>query len=221
MIIALLVLFSAIYIMYLAFAHPSRIAHLMRAFSFDAAVQTDEGKLEKLLENADKYYQTRDLMAAEKTYLRVLKLNHQSYIAYYRLGLIYSYLNNNSDALECFELATQIKPSVTALHNYGMTLFRYRDYDKAVIVLEKANTKKPSLARYITLARIFRIQDNTQKQIENLQEATKMEKNNNEIKLLLADAYLHNHQEPEAMKLFRAVLRDDPNNARARQAIEH
>ena len=128
MILLVFVLIAAAYITYIGITQPVQAAYVFRVFSLDAATQTDESRLNRAIEIADKYYQTRDLMTAEKAYLRVLKIDHRNYIAYYRLGLIYSYLNNNSDALECFEIASQIRPTATVLHNFGMTLFKYRNY---------------------------------------------------------------------------------------------
>ncbi len=217
--VAIVVLLSG-YITYLGIVRPVKAATLLRFFSIDAAIQTDETKIDKLSEMADKYYQTRDLMAAEKAYLRVLKLDHRNFTAYYRLGLIYSYLNNNSDALECFELAAQIRPTATTLHNYGMTLFRYRDYVKAASVLERANTKTPSLARHVTLARIYRIQDNTDKQLEHLSAAAKLEKTNTEVLMLLGSAYVHADRKLEATKAFRRIIQLDPSNTQARQQLD-
>lgn len=219
MILLIAVLLTATYITYIGITKPIKTAQLFRFFSLDAATQTDESRLSRALEIADKYYQTRDLMAAEKAYLRVLKIEHRNYIAYYRLGLVYSYLNNNSDALECFEIASQIRPTATVLHNFGMTLFKYRNYTKAAEVLEKANQKHASSSRHITLARIYRITNENDKQLEHLLKASELEKNNPDILLLLADCYLHMGRSEESTKVFKKLLRLDPNNQRARAAL--
>lgn len=207
------------YLTFIGIIRPQQAAVWLRWFSLDAAIQTDETKLDRLSKIADKYYQNRDLLAAEKAYLRILKLDHRNFTAYYRLGLIYSFLNNNSDALECFQLASEIKPTATTLHNYGMTLFRYRDYTKAADVLERANAKAPSFARHVTLARIYRMRDDFDKNLTHLQAACLLDKSNVDALLLLADAYLHQQRPDQAQRVFRRVLRLDPGNARARQAL--
>lgn len=221
MIWAIIVFLALGYLVYLSILKPNRAARLLDVFSVDVAMQTDESRLERLSEIADKYYQTRDFLAAEKAYLRVLKIDHRNFTAYYRLGLIYSYLNNNSDALECFELAAEIRPTATTLHNLGMTLFRYRDYKKAAEMLERANGKTETMARHITLARIYRILDENDKQLDHLVRAATLEQTNPDVLLLLAEAYLHLNRQTEAQKVFAQVLRLDPNNKRARQAMAH
>jgi len=216
-----IVLLGIGYVTYLGIIQPGRTAQLLRVFSLDAAMQTDESRLDRLNVIADKYYQTRDFLSAEKAYLRVLKIDHRNFTAYYRLGLIYSYLNNNSDALECFELAAEIRPTATTLHNLGMTLFRYRDYKKAAEMLERANTKDESASRHVTLARIYRILDDNQRQLDHLLRAVELDRHNVSVLILLADAYLHVDNKTAADKVFAQVLRLDPNNSRAQAAIRH
>ncbi len=206
---------------YWGIVQPAKTAHYLSLLSLDAAIQTDESRLERLNEIAEKYYKTRDFLAAEKAYLRILKIDHRNFTAYYRLGLIYSYLHNNSDALECFELAAEIRPTATTLHNLGMTLFRHRDYAKSAEVLEKANDKSESFSRHVTLARIYRIQDNNDKQLSHLERAAEMEKTNADVLILLADSYLHVDRKADAQKVFKRVLRLDPNNKRALTALAH
>ena len=101
-----------------------------------------------------------------------------------------------------------------------MTLFRYRDYTKAASVLERANAKTPSMARHVSLARIYRIQGDTDKQLEHLTAAAKLEKTNTEVIMLLGSAYLHAERKTEAAKVFRRVIQLDPNNAQARQQLD-
>ena len=74
-------------------------------------------------------------------------------------------------------------------------------------------------ARLVSLARIYRIIGQYEYQIKTLKRALELEPKSVSIMLLLAEAYLHENQPKEASAIFKEILKIEPNNIRAKQAL--
>ncbi|MBI2797721.1 tetratricopeptide repeat protein [Candidatus Saccharibacteria bacterium] len=177
-------------------------------------------KLEDLLEIADRYYAEHNYLAAEKAYLKVLKLDHKNSLAYSRLGFVYSNLGNINDAIECFQIVADNYPNAASYHNLSMMYFKNREFEKSAAALEKSIGIEATASRLIALARIYRVMNKYEAQIETLQKALDLEPENISIMQLLAEAYLHAKDDKQAKLMFRKILKLEPNNMRARAAIE-
>lgn len=188
--------------------------------SVSANAPSQDTKLEALLEVAGRYYSEHNYLAAEKAYLKVLKLDHKNSLAYSRLGFIYSQLGNVADAIECFKIVAESYPNAASYHNLSMMYFKTREFDKSATALEKSVSMEPTTNRLITLARIYRVMNKFEAQIETLGKASELEPENVSIMQLLAEAYLHAKDDKSARILFRKILKLEPNNMRARQAVE-
>jgi Tfp pilus assembly protein PilF len=197
----------------------SRLASALISTSSSNAISHDD-QLDSLLEIAGRYYQERNYLAAEKAYLKVLKIDHKNSLAYSRLGFIYSNLGNTEDAIECFQIVAQMYPNAASYHNLAMMYFKNRDYTASAEALEKSVHIEPNVNRFITLARIYRILHKFHKQIDCLNEALKLEPKNVDILQLQAEAYMHEKDEAAAKKVFRTILKIDPDNQRARAALK-
>ncbi len=189
------------------------------ASEFGNSPITHDDRLEKLEEIAKRYYGEKKFLAAEKAYLKVLKLDHRNLTAYSRLGFIYTQMGNIPDAIECFKIVIEQKPSAAAYHNLAMAYFKEREFTKSAENLEKAIEIESTSARLVNLARIYRIIGQFDKQIGVLQKVLADEPDNISILQLLAEAYLHNKDESQAKVVFRKILKSDPENMRARQAL--
>ncbi len=177
-------------------------------------------RIKRLLLLADRYYSEHKYIPAERAYLRVLRLDHRNTHSYNRLGFIYTQLNNSPDALECFKIVAEQKPSAAHYHNYAMALFKNRDFKLAADTLIKANAIEKTQTRLISLARIYRILGEYDKQAATLQEALDMQGGDSiEILHLLAETHLHNKDVSAAKLVFRKILKLDPDNMRARQVL--
>ena len=71
-------------------------------------------RLEGLLEIAGRYYSEKNFLAAEKAYLKVLKVDHKNSLAYSRLGFIYSHFGQVDDAVECFQIVADNYPNAAS-----------------------------------------------------------------------------------------------------------
>lgn len=189
------------------------------ASEFGASPITHDDRLEKMEKIAKRYYDEKKLLAAEKAYLKVLKLDHRNLTAYSRLGFIYTQMGNVADAIECFLIIIEQKPSAAAYHNLAMAYFKEREFKKSAQNLEKAIELVPTQTRLINLARIYRIIGYFDDQVRILKQAHAAEPDSISILQLIAEAHLHNKNENEAKATFRKILKIDPSNIRARQAL--
>jgi len=176
-------------------------------------------RLEGLLEIAGRYYAEKNYLAAEKAYLKVLKVDHKNSLAYSRLGFIYSHFGQTDDAVECFQIVADNYPNAASYYNLSMMLFKSRKFKKSARALEKSVSMEETPARLVSLARIYRIIGQYEAQIKNLKRALELEPKSVSIMLLLAEAYLHENNNKEANVMFKEILKIEPNNIRAKQAL--
>jgi tetratricopeptide (TPR) repeat protein len=177
-------------------------------------------RLENLLDIASRYYAEKNYLAAEKAYLKVLKVDHKNSLAYSRLGFIYSHFGQTEDAIECFQIVADNYPNAASYYNLAMMLFKNRKFKRSAQALEKSIELEETSARLITLARIYRVTGQYEQQIKALKRALQLEKDNVSIMQLLAEAFLHEGDNTKANHMFRQILKIEPNNPRARQALE-
>jgi len=188
--------------------------------NLSAAPPSQDLALDALLDVAGRYYAEKNYLAAEKAYLKVLKVDHKNSLAYSRLGFIYSHLGNNEDAIECFIIVADSYPNAASYHNLAMMYFKTRDFNKSAESLEKSLSMEMHVSRLVSLARVYRILDKFELQLEALKKAHELEPDNTEIMQLLAEAFIHQKDEKSAKILFRKILKVDPKNNRARMALQ-
>ncbi len=165
---------------------------------------------------ANRLYGERQYLAAEKAYLKVLKLNHKDQHAYNRLGMIYVALKNYPDAIECFQIAAQLKPSAAGWYNLGLAYFENDNAIKAISAIEKSIMFEPTAARFVTLARAYTKVSNSSKAISALERASDLESSKKTLSLL-AEAYTKNHDREKAVETYQRILEIDPTDAKAKR----
>jgi len=167
-------------------------------------------QLTQALGYAERLYHEHKYVTAEKAYVAVLKLDHKNLQAYNRLGIIYSAQKNFSDAIECFEVATRLKPSATTCFNLGLAFYDNRNYIKAIAAIKKAIMFEPSVQRYIALAKACdKIADN-RGMIEALEKAVEFEPSRQTL-TLLRDAYAHSGKKDQAAEVSQRLKAASPN----------
>ncbi len=161
-------------------------------------------QLTQAISYAERLYHEHKYVAAEKAYVAVLKLDHKNLQAYNRLGIIYSAQKNFSDAIECFEVATRLKPSATTCFNLGLAFYDNRNYIKAIASIKKAIMFEPSIQRYVALAKACdKIADN-RGMLEALEKAVELEPNRQTL-TLLRDAYAHAGKRDQAAEVAQRL----------------
>jgi tetratricopeptide (TPR) repeat protein len=176
-------------------------------------------RLESLLEVAGRYYAEKNYLSAEKAYLKVLKVDHKNSLAYSRLGFIYSHFGQVDDAIECFQIVADNYPNAASYYNLAMMLFKNRRFKRSAKALERSIDMEETPARLVALARIYRVMGSYDKQIKTLKRALELDKDNVSIMQLLAETYIHESMKKEAEHTFKQILKIDPNNLRAKQAL--
>lgn len=159
----------------------NQLAHYLNAGMDNEAI-THESQLERLLSAAARYYDERKWVAAEKAYLKVLKLDHKNIQAYRRLGMVYSHLNNFEDAAECFELVAKVQNTASDWQNLATVLYREKHYDEAITAMEKANGMEASVSRLLALARLYEATGQNGKVEEALRAAHQLDPDSTAVK---------------------------------------
>lgn len=131
----------------------NQFAHYLNA-GLDNEAITHESQLERLLASAGRYYDERKWLAAEKAYVKVLKLDHKNTAAYRRLGMIYSQLKNYEDAAECFQIAIDARATAADWQNLATVQFHLKNYPSVEVSLKKSIAIEPNVSRYLALAKV-------------------------------------------------------------------
>lgn len=134
----------------------NQLAHYLNA-GLDNEAITHDSQLERLHVAASRYYEERKWLAAEKAYLKVLKLDHKDVQAYRRLGMIYSHLHNYEDAAECLELVVKAQNTAADWQNLATVQYQNQNHLSAVAAMEKANASEPTVSRLLALAKLYEI----------------------------------------------------------------
>jgi tetratricopeptide (TPR) repeat protein len=161
------------------------------------------------LDYAERLYNERKYVAAEKAYVGVLKHDHKNLQAYNRLGIIYSAQKNFADAIESFEVATRLLPSATTYLNLGLAYYDNRNYIKSIAALRKAIMFEPSVQRYVALAKACDKIADSKGVIEALEKAVELEPTRQTL-TLLRDAYSHAGKKEQLAAITERLKRVSP-----------
>ena len=142
-------------------------------------------KLLQLTQYADRLYAEKKWVTAEKSYLEVLKLDHRNVTAYSHLGIIYSTQKQYDDAIECFQIAAQIKPSAYTYQNLGLVYYENRNYIKSVAAMEKAIMFEPTANRYVAISKACRKLADPGRVVQALEKAAELESSPRILELLI------------------------------------
>lgn len=183
----------------------------VRAKAKPAAPPTPKhtSQITQLAEYADRLYAEKKWLAAEKAYLNVLKADHKNVTAYSHLGVIYSTQKNFADAIECFEIATQLWPSANTYQNLGLALFENRNPNKAIAAFEKAVTFEPNTQRYIGLSKAYKKIGNKASAIAALEKAAELDPAKKVLQLL-AEAYDDAGRKTDAEATTKRIQQTEP-----------
>jgi tetratricopeptide (TPR) repeat protein len=145
-------------------------------------------QLSQLSGFADRLYEEKKWLAAEKAYLNVLKIDHKNITAYVHLGIIYSTQKNMPDAIECFSIATRLKPSGSTFQNLALAFYDNRNYIKSIAAYEKAIMLEPHAQRYVGLGKAHLKLHNVEAAISAFASAAELDPSVRTLQRL-ADAY--------------------------------
>lgn len=164
-------------------------------------------KIENFWQVAQDAIKHEKYLRAEKALLTILRVDEKNAAAYNRLGILYAKQENFSEAVECFEIAQSLEPSVNNLHNVGLIYYNTGEYTKAALAFEQALEIDDGLAsRHITYAKVQEKLGDYKKTIKALERAIEIEENPQTLKML-ALAYHKEGQEVLARDLYQKAMR--------------
>lgn len=164
-------------------------------------------RIENFWQVAQDAIKNEKFLRAEKALLTILRVDEKNAAAYNRLGILYAKQENFTEAVECFEIAQSLEPSVNNLHNVGLIYYNTGEYPKAALAFEQALELDDSLAsRHIAYAKVQEKMGDLKKEIQALERAIEIEENPQTLKML-ALAYHKDGQEDLAKDLYQKAMR--------------
>src|SRR5688500_3757506 len=101
------------------------IRRLQRSTLEDITSPKTSERLKKLWEYVSKALGEDRVGAAERALLSILRIDNKNTAAYNRLGMLYARQQNYEDAIECFDIASSLTPTVATLYNLGLVQYEY------------------------------------------------------------------------------------------------
>lgn len=194
-----LILISAVGIGLLFFKEPKK--------RIDRTSEHVLSRIENFWQVAQDAIKNEKFLRAEKALLTILRVDEKNAAAYNRLGILYAKQENFTEAVECFEIAQSLEPSVNNLHNVGLIYYNTGEYPKAALAFEQALELDDSLAsRHIAYAKVQEKMGDLKKEIQALERAIEIEENPQTLKML-ALAYHKDGQEDLAKDLYQKAMR--------------
>src|SRR5580692_5209872 len=107
-----------------------------------------------LLDQGDKALDAKQYERAVELYAQAAHADPKDYAAEFQLGLAYTFLGKDADAIPHYKAALALKPDMAeAQLNLGLSLLRVKDPAAAQPYLESALAAKPSATAESALAR--------------------------------------------------------------------
>jgi tetratricopeptide (TPR) repeat protein len=153
-----------------------------------STAQPTNEKVAEMFEYANRLRAGNKYTSAEKVYLQILKLDHRHVPTYSALGFLYAAKKNPGDAIECFQMATQLSPGGSTFYNLGLAFYENQNPMKAIAAFEKAVMFEPSINRYLALAKAMSKIHDGDGVMRALESAAELDPSPR-VLWLLADAY--------------------------------
>ena len=159
----------------------------------DVASPKSSIRLRKLWEYVDNSLKQNRFRGAERALLSILRLDYKNTAAYNRLGMLYAKQKNYEDAVECFEIASGLAPTIASLYNLGLVYMEQKNYKQAAISFERVIDLEPTAKRYIAYAKVHELLGNTKRVVDALEKAVAQEPTKQNLELL-AQGYEKEHE---------------------------
>lgn len=145
-------------------------------------------KLKRLWNFVSIALQEQRYRAAERALLGILRIDHKNTAAYNRLGMLYAMQENYDDAIECFDIASSLTPTLATLYNLGLVQFENGNFAQAANAFEKVVDLEPTPKRYIAYAKALERLGNNKKVVDVLEHTVEIDPSLKHMELL-AQAY--------------------------------
>ena len=129
---------------------------------------------------------------------------------------------NYEDAIECFDIASSLTPTVATLYNLGLVHYEYGNYEQATVAFEKSVDLEPTAKRYVAYAKALEKIGNKKRVTEALEKAVELEPTQ-QHRELLALSYERNkeYSKAEEIRANMAVSQARSTSARKKSPKAH
>lgn len=136
------------------------------------------------------YDLTNDSSKAESLYMEFIRKNPKNCKSYLEYGYFLMRKGRYEDAIKNYELVLSLIPDDSvALNNIGAAYLYLGEFNKAAVALEKASKVEPSASSYMNAGTMFYFSKDFNKSIELYKQAIRIQPNDVEILVNMADAY--------------------------------
>ncbi len=169
-----------------------------------------------LVEQGDRALDAKQYDRAVELFSKAARADPKDYAAEFQLGLAYSLLGKDADAIPHYKAALTLKPDLAeAQLNLGLSLLRIKDPAAAQPYLESALAAKPSATAESALGRSLERQGNLAAAEPHLRKAIAMDPTRRDDLLELASLYESAKQGDQAM----AIYREFPDRPQAQERL--
>jgi tetratricopeptide (TPR) repeat protein len=169
-----------------------------------------------LLTQGDQALDAKQYERAIELYTQAAHADPKDYAAEFQLGLAYSLLGKDAEAVPHYKAALALKPDLAeAQLNVGLSLLRVKDPAGAQPYLESALAAKPSATAEASLAKAIARQGNPAGAEPHFRKAVAMDPTRRDDLLELATLYEAAHDPDHAM----AIYREFPDRPQAQERL--
>ena len=169
-----------------------------------------------LLTQGDKALDAKQYERAIELYAQAASADPKDYAAQFQLGLAYSLLGKDADAIPHYKAAIALKPDLAeAQLNLGLSLLRVKDPAAAETYLESALAARPSATAESALGRSLARQGNLSAAEPHFRKAAAMDPTRRDDLLELASLYEAAEQRDRAI----AIYREFPDRPQAQERL--
>ncbi len=181
------------------------------AYKIDALITEEEIDYGQAIVKLEEKGQYKEALILGKKWV---KLEPESFIPYFVLGIIYDHLKEYHKAINHYKKAIELNPKEALIHNnVGNTFSDLKEYQKAIINYEKAIQLKPNKADfYNNLGNTFGDLKEYQKAVVNFEKAIQLKPNNADFYNNLGITFGDLKEYQKAIVNFEKAIQLNPNN---------
>jgi Flp pilus assembly protein TadD len=169
-----------------------------------APVPPPDMKADDLVESARAAFTSGNLPLATALLKRATDVDPKNKYAWNMLGLVYSQLRENEQAIAAFQKQIEVNPyDDYAYNNLGRVYWNERKYDDAAKAFNKQLENNP-LDKYahLYLGSMYSEWHKYNEAVPELEKAAQLNPDNAELQVTLGDAYLNLGQDDKALQVF-------------------
>lgn len=173
-------------------------------------------KIQKILNEAIKLYQTGKFNEAKDLYEKVLKINPNHSDALHLLGLIFNSLNQKDKAVKFITKAISIKEHEVYYCNLGLVLKEQNKFNEAICMFEKAiSLNVNDIDAYNNLGLVLRDLNKHKEAIVMYEKAISINPNYSDAYNNLGIVFYDQNKLNEAIDMYEKAIFINPNYAEA------